>query len=413
MRKRSMIKNQWLVLFTLTILAAACGDRSDSGKKQMPDMTENYLLTSKGPMGLFTAKQIIDIACPDVDVAKNSKPFDEFFKKFNKEHYSKDKNIYAVVASGFYPNDEDVDAMVDFVLEGNTLLVAADHFDGGFLDKFHLSYEYVQPVETMLTGNFMVGNTGTQMADSSSFTKELYSFFYYSFNRQISRDSSFPSQVLAKTDKGYPTALALKYGSGKLIVATNAHSFTNYFLLTKNNYRYLTGLLAYLPVNATDITWDTYYNKLPYKRDKNFSSFQELMKHPALKWAFWLTLLGALLVIIMGLVGVQRVIAIIKPNTNSSVEFGETVARLYLLKKDNKNIAIKMITYFLEQVRSKYYISTATLNQEFADMLAAKSGVGSDKVHLLLRTIDQLQNETMVSDYMLLDLNGQLNQFAV
>ena len=70
-----------------------------------------------------------------------------------------------------------------------------------------------------------------------------------------------------------------------------------------------------------------------------------------------------------------------------------------------------MITYFLEQVRSKYYISTSTLNNDFAQLLTAKSGVPIEKTQLLLRTIEQIQNQSSITDYMLLDLNGQLNQY--
>ncbi|MFN8247216.1 MAG: hypothetical protein U0T56_12660 [Ferruginibacter sp.] len=36
--------------------------------------------------------------------------------------------------------------------------------------------------------------------------------------------------------------------------------------------------------------------------------------------------------------------------------FTETIARLYLQKKDNKNIADKMIMYFNEFIRTHYFL---------------------------------------------------------
>ena len=49
------------------------------------------------------------------------------------------------------------------------------------------------------------------------------------------------------------------------------------------------------------IYWDDYYRKLNRRKSSNnddeegFSSFSEIMKHPPLKWAFWLSLLALLL----------------------------------------------------------------------------------------------------------------------
>ena len=415
MSSRKTIWKHWIIFIAFAMIAAACGggDSKDAARRKMPDMNESSTATTKSPMGLYTARHIIEVLFPNVTIENNSKSFETYFKKYSDEYFNdRHKNMYAVIASSFYPNSEDVDAMADYVSQGNTLFVAANYFDETFLDKFHLSHGDEQSIEVLMGGRRVMRTTGAQLADTALLTGEMFKFFYYPFTRQISRDSSFPSQVLAKTDKGSSTAIIFKYGSGRIIVAANAHAFTNYFLLTKNNAEYLTQLLAYAPDNPPDIVWDVYYNKLTGKRNKDFSSFGELMKHPPLAWAFWLTLLGALLLIAMGLIRRQRMIPIIKPNVNSSIEFGETVARLYLLKKDNKNIAVKMITYFLEQVRSKYYISTGTLNHDFALLLTAKSGVPIEKTQLLLRTIEQIQNQETVSDFMLLDLNTQLNQYS-
>jgi len=418
MKPRKTIEaHSWLLLL-ITVMAAACGGSGDGRQRGMPSMKPSFSITDKNPLGIYVAHQLVTIGFPKLDIEKNNKPFSSFFKKFTEYDYTRNNNLYAIISQQFYPNDDDVEAITDFVSHGNTLFIAANKFNSVFLDKFHLIANNPTAWKLEMGMGVKMEQTNVQLTDTVNFaTAPPYGFFYYPQDGSIKREDSFPARLIVSAQDNVPGAVVFKYGSGRIIAVANATTFTNYFLLSNNNYNYLLQLLGYVPDNITDITWDTYYNSAAGKRGQGsnggrFSSFQELMKHPALVWAFWLTLLGALLLIVMALIRRQRMVAIVKPNTNSSIEFGETVARLYLLKKDNKNIAQKMITYFLEQVRSKYYISTGTLNHEFAQLLAAKSGVGVEEAQMLLRTIDQIQNETNVSDYMLLDLNGQIQQFV-
>jgi hypothetical protein len=85
----------------------------------------------------------------------------------------------------------------------------------------------------------------------------------------------------------------------------------------------------------------------------------------------------------------QRIIKPLQPNINTSVAFTETVGRLYLQKKDNRNIADKMITYFLEHIRNQYFLNTNQLNDEFngyaypqtQDAIVANTKIISAPIH--------------------------------
>ena len=135
------------------------------------------------------------------------------------------------------------------------------------------------------------------------------------------------------------------------------------------------------------------------------------MKHPPLAYAFWLSLLLLLLYILFGAKLLQRVIQVIKPNENTTVTFTETIGRLYLQKKDNKNITDKMITYFNEYIRNTYFLNTNHINNDFVVMLSRKSGVEKDKVDTLYRTISATQGSDTVTDYQLLSLHEQIQNF--
>jgi hypothetical protein len=172
-------------------------------------------------------------------------------------------------------------------------------------------------------------------------------------------------------------------------------------------------LMQLMNPEAEHVYWDDYYNKVNRRRDSDSdrSSLSEIFKYPPLKAAFWLLLSMLVLYILYGGKRRQRIIREIKPNQNSSVAFTETIARLYLQKHDNKNIADKMITYFYEFIRNNYFLNTNMCNKEFITALSRKSGVSEEKTIALFHAIDHANQNAKIDDYQLLSLNEQIQQF--
>ncbi|HAO46031.1 MAG TPA: hypothetical protein DCQ97_03840, partial [Chitinophagaceae bacterium] len=186
----------------------------------------------------------------------------------------------------------------------------------------------------------------------------------------------------------------------------------NYFLLKENNYQYMQQSLAFTSKNPDHVYWDDYYHKLRGRRNSDdFSTLSEIMKHPPLVYAFWISLVLLLLYVLFGGKRRQRIMDERKPNENTTVAFTETIGRLYLQKKDNRNIADKMITYFNEFIRNKYFLNTNLVNDDFITTLSRKSGVPRGSVETLYRTITGIQAGYDLDDYGLLSLNEQIQHF--
>jgi hypothetical protein len=174
-------------------------------------------------------------------------------------------------------------------------------------------------------------------------------------------------------------------GRGQLIVATNARSFSNYFLLNHNNLHYLLGLYAYLPAYPSRIVWDDFYSRNLYRQPEDYSILSALLSIPALRWAFWILVVAGLLWVLSNLRRKQKMIPVLAPNTNSTVSFVQTIAQLYYNKADHANIARKITAHLSDQLRSRYYLPPnlsqtdwqivlehkALLNKEEAEQLAA------------------------------------------
>ncbi|MEP6926446.1 MAG: hypothetical protein ABI834_02365, partial [Ginsengibacter sp.] len=183
--------------------------------------------------------------------------------------------------------------------------------------------------------------------------------------------------------------------------------------------KYFENVISYLRSDPKNIYWDEYYkNTNPSRRKNNnsrnqdnFSSLSVITQHPPLLWAFWLAIIGLLLYLIFNVKRKQRVINVIKPNANTTVNFTETVGRLYLQKKNNNHIAEKMITYFYEHIRNTYFIGTSIINDEFINSLSGKSGFSKERTQHLFSLIEHIQSGEIVDDTELLQLNTEIDNF--
>jgi hypothetical protein len=209
---------------------------------------------------------------------------------------------------------------------------------------------------------------------------------------------------------GRPDAVSVTIGSGKLILVTNAQAFSNYFLLTKNNYEYAVKTLEYLNESPDYVFWDEFYRRNINRPDEDKSIFDAILSIPALRWAFWLLLLFCAIAIFTNMYRKQRVVPVQVPNRNTTVEFTQTIARLYFNKKDNNNIAQKMIQHFLEHIRTNFYVPHQKLDEDFAVILAGKTNQPLPKTERLVQRMAAIMNGAEVSDDMLLELNRQLTE---
>jgi hypothetical protein len=198
-------------------------------------------------------------------------------------------------------------------------------------------------------------------------------------------------KVLAVDDKKNPVFVSTKYGNGNLYLHSYPYAFSNYYLLYKNNNEYISKCLSILPEKTT-VFWDEYYKKEQLENQEDFSPIKFILKTPALKWAWYITLLSLLVYVIFRVKRQQRIIPILKPFENTSLQFIKTVGRLYFNKGDHNDIIKKQIAHWLEYIRSKLIIPTATLDSKFIESVSEKSGIEKYKIEEIIYVITDLKN---------------------
>lgn len=389
----------FLSLAMAVLLSACLGGNS----KKLPSLVETYSKRDKKPFGA-------DIAYRQVEAMYNANIISDKKQGFKKtwQNISDTASLYICLAPKLFVNEEEAEAMMEYVSTGNSLFISAGLIDGILLDKVGCNEVYAEPELQKIMGKMK--NTDLSSVAQPGYK---YGYYYYPFQNYFKDIDSSNTRVLGYNEDNKPNSIVHFYGKGKLYLQCEPRAFSNYFLLKENNYEYLKNAVAFTEAEPEHVYWDDYYHKIKYRKDsnRNFSTFSEIMKHPPLAYAFWLSLLLLLLYILFGAKLLQRVIQVIKPNENTTVTFTETIGRLYLQKKDNKNITDKMITYFNEYIRNTYFLNTNHINNDFVVMLSRKSGVEKDKVDTLYRTISATQGSDTVTDYQLLSLHEQIQNF--
>ena len=387
------------------------------GKKVMPSLNETYRKSDKQPFGSFVAYEEFRHLFKDRYVQTVTDPFDEEWNNIEDDSSVNKYSLYFLVTKNLVLNTSEVAAFMDYVKAGNDLFISADYVDNRLLENLNCNTERIGEIIDETKG--FMHQTNVSMYFSDDFNAPKYEYYYYPFLNALSGyDTSF-ARVLGINENKRPNYIILFAGKGRVYLHVAPRIFSNYFLLTGDNHQYLENVISYLRSDPKNIYWDEYYkNSSPSRRnnkrskaDDNFSSLSVINQNPPLKWAFWLVIIGLLLYILFNVKRKQRVIDIIKPNANTTVTFTETVGRLYLQKQNNNRIAEKMITYFYEYIRNKYFISTAVINDEFINSLSGKSGVAKDKTQQLFALIEQTKLEEELDDDALLKLNEGIENF--
>jgi hypothetical protein len=406
----------WLMAFAGFI--AGCGPGSKRLNKRVTLWRKDKI-----PYGTYYAYEELQHIFPGAAVVINKRSPDRYksssLQRLKDDEgddvtYDDQKTTYIVVGNQVIPDDDEVAALLGMVARGQHVFISALRISEALLDSLHLKtafYTSAYNTDDSLTVN--VNNPET--SDSLSFSYPGIALDNYF----VSVDSSITA-VLGKDQYGRPNFVQFNYdGGGSLFIHLAPITFTNFFLLHKDNKVYYDNVLSYLPKSSEVVRWDDYFRSHTSGRDHGnngegkglFGAGSWLSKQPGLAKAMWLLLL--LMAIIYGFESKrkQRIIPVIQPLKNASVDFVKTIGRLYFQRRDNKNLAQKMTVHFQDHVRSKYGIRASLNDPEFEKRLAWKTGYDINALKDLLYYMNMLQDVPDVSEESLLELNRKLEHF--
>lgn len=315
-------------------------------------------------------------------------------------------STYLSITKSFdlYHHDELV-YLLDFVAVGNNAFIAAETFDSKLIDTLGLDNIY------------HIQDTAFILTDYDTAKVYNYKSIILSNHNLIDTDScKLPIRTLATNEKLKQSSFVkIQYGKGFIYLNTLPVAFTNISLLDKEKYDFACRCLSYIP-KESHIIWDE-YSKKSYKRrygeDASMGDglFKVMLNSPPLLASLILIFLGFILYMIFASKRKQRIIPEIKQPINSSIEFMSTISNLFYKKKDYKAIASKRHAYFLEFIRTNYYIPTENINDEFIDLLHAKSGMDKNEISKIFNLHNDIMLYLHITEAQFMQYNSLLEKF--
>lgn len=404
--KKKFLYSVLLAAFSVAIFCG-CTREKKAVQVKIPRMNPKYGYKDKEPMGSYIAHHYIGSLFDNGFLTVTNKPFNDL--KYTLDY---NKTVYIIVSKSVFLSRRDVESMMNYVSSGNTLFISAEYIDRKLVDTLEAELDFdissLFPVDEF---TILKKDTWLSLSQKKGDTEKKYGIFFVPFVNRFSDFDSTATQVLGYNEGNDANFISIDHGQGKFVLHTAPAAFSNYFLLTGNNKEYLENVFSYFDYSTSYVYWDNYYRLRIRDDNKSFSIVEFLQKHPSLFYAFMMVIAALLLFVAFGGKRRQRIMPEKNPNVNTTVSYTETIGRLYLQKKDNRNIALKMFTYFLEHVRNHYYLNTTLLNNEFAGSLSRKSGVPEAKVKQLLQLMDDTERSDNISDIRLLELHNLLQEY--
>ncbi|ARN76682.1 hypothetical protein BST97_00935 [Nonlabens spongiae] len=197
-----------------------------------------------------------------------------------------------------------------------------------------------------------------------------------------------------------------KVGDGAIYYNLNPIAFTNYYLLQPDHAGYVSGALSYL--NDGPVYFDDYGKS---GRKVVTSPLRFILSEPTLKAAYYVVIVSVLLYLVIGSKRRQRIIPVIKPFKNETVAFTRTIGSMYFESKDYSGIINKKIQYFLEHLRSTYFMDTTQLNATFIKRLSQKSNYPESQTTDLINYINGLRQKPLHTEHELKELTKKIEAF--
>ena len=392
--------------------------------KQKHNWYENYRINDKEPYGIYVVGEMMRHYFHDdkFEVCEK-KPVHEFLAKEKIRKHS----TYMLIGEALFLDSADIETILSFVDDGNDVFIASMDIPNELtlnLRDFQCYWKgYKTETDSAAKMNFYHGLLREK--DPYTFTfyrKDEPEYYYWSYIRpdllcNYSGTFSRLGYFRTRNDSDHLNFIKVPYGDGNFYFHTVPVAFTNYFLLKERQLDYAAKVMSHL--TPGDIFWDE-YSKVPHYtgKDQNGESHGEsplqfLLGQKSMRWAWFTLLFGVVMMyLLFRTKRRQRIIPLLEPNTNTSLEFVQTIGRLYFLQNNHRGLCRQMMRYFLSVIRNKYYLSTGKVSEELISKIIQRSKVDAEIVRGIFTKYDLLDRSSqIITDNELIDFHRLLEYF--
>lgn len=352
----------------------------DSNAPKAINWSPTYSINDKIPFGLYIFnKELRSILKPDTLNTINNTAYEYF-----DDLYDYDTLVNTYKTSGTFIaindfadfDDESIKELLYFSSHGNTVFLSMKSLPQMLQDSLNFNFNSDYPTTATTALWFSNEKLGA----------EKYNLQEGLGTNYFAKIDTLTTTVLGYqgNDKAQVNFIKVPYKQGNFLLHLQPAAFTNYHLLKANHYEYAEKVLSYIPKGnvywyTKDLT-DGYISQNPLRF---------IFSQPALKAAWYLFLLGMIVFIVFNAKRKQRIVPMIQPLENTTIEFTKTIGNLYFQEGNHHTIIDKKIIFLLDKIRREYLLDTTTLDDKFVQKLQHKTGKNPEDLKQLFYKINQ------------------------
>lgn len=375
----------------------------DISAVQPVNWNPTYSLDNKNPYDLYVFNHEVDKIFPQGRLERAvTSPYDYF-----TSHPGAVNMIF--IRKNMYDYADSL--LLKQVAAGSNLWISAEDLIHYFTDTLRLKYSDVTP--SLAMNGIPWARLSLETNGWKGKTFRLYPVNNtYAFVRMDRQTTTILGKIQLPDSVYYTSFVRIKYGKGFIYLHNQPQVFTNYSLLDgEGSADYVSHILSYLPRDRPFV-WFVKGQTTFTGRPENDTALSVIFRYPALRAVWLLFLYGLLLFLLFNAKRRQRVVPIIPPLKNTTVEFVQTIGNLYFQEDGGTaNMLEKKIIYFFDRVRSRYYLDTAVLDEKFAEKLQSKSGKEKALIDDILDEIRKFRQSKTAVPSDLIRLNELMEDF--
>jgi hypothetical protein len=367
--------------------------------KRVADERVTLREKDKIPYGFYVARKLLPSVFPKARIfSDNNEPG-------SWTGIDMDAKGQLVVITGRMINAyrSEFDEMLKFVRRGNYIFIIGEYYN----------YEIQKAIDASCTPSVFINTSEDSFITSLNaprFSPSVYGYPGKKFSGHFNELNSSTALTLGHDGKLDPNFIQIRAGDGLMFINLSPPAFSNYFLLYGNNIGYYERSFSLIPRDVHTIVWNEYFlSKKPKEKEPDWLGV--LLKYAAFRAGLLVALLTIIFYMLMEMRRRQRYVPVHERPKNDSLDFVQTIGRLYYDKKDHLDLAGKMSAYFLDHVREKYRLQTEELNEDFVASLHGKTGFASGDIQKIVEFIQFIRTAPAISEGQLARFHNQLETF--
>ncbi len=398
---------------------------------------EDYSPVSVQPYGTSVMTKLLDDYFPGHNLTIVSTDINAALQDTKAEH-----RTYLYIGDYPYYTDSTFNIIKDFVSRGNDAFLALNSIPENLSNDILLKGQAMSNTYDTIYYTDSYGDSTYTLQENYADDPSVISEFEYSkiamnfFNNDYRVHDGFQFTFLVHSEPSYyrwnyfypeylkrmpdynkigsiysrnfTNFIQVPYGDGFFYIHVNPIVFTNLYQIEENKLDYTSKLLSYL--KPGDILWDI-ATPPQYKPEEQEGPLKYILSQQSLRWAWYVLLIGLGIFLIFKSKRLQQPIAVLEPNENKSLDFIQTIGRMYFLKRNNHQLVQQKMKLFLNFINERYRIPTQNVDEEFIEKVHMKSEVIVDAIQSIFKNYNEIITHPNVSDKDLLKLHQLMDTF--